>query len=162
MFQWRANVVWPIERTLFSPDSRTYVIYTIQGADRYWWEEYSTTTGTKINEAHTQSDSPKGAQIAWAQSRGYQTGLNVLEPFGEIFYREEVVCLVPDEVKWTEQAQIGDTHLVIMSPTHGVIIMKAPQDVHSFSADFTTPEFALEDGCSTVHISSDSDSDSDS
>ena len=44
-------------------------------------------------------------------------------------------------MEWTEQAQIGHTHLVIISPTYGVIIMKAPQDVHSFGVDFTSPEY---------------------
>ena len=110
------------------------MIYTTPySRSRYWWGEYSAETGTKISEALAPPDvSPKTDQLNWTRPKGCQVGLGIFNKSGGVFYRKERVCTIPFKVEWTEQAQIGDTHLVIMSPTHGVIIMKAPQDVHSF------------------------------
>ena len=130
MFQWRTDIHWPIIHTTFSPDSRTYVMHTTRYPSEHWWEEYIASTGAKIGEAYASNASLKTMQVNWAQSKGYQAVLGILNRDNEIFCRKERVCSIPDQVEWTEQAQVGDTHLVIMSPTHGVIIMKAPQDVH--------------------------------
>jgi len=111
-----------------------------QNLDEFRSEGYTAETGTKVNKAYAPHPSWKTVQIDWARSKGYQEGLVILDGSNAILYGEERVCWIPDGVEWTEQAQIGDTHLVIMSPTHGVIIMKAPQDVHSFGSEFTSPE----------------------
>jgi len=132
MFQWRAHVLWPINRMTFSPDSRKYVIRGTMGSyEYYWWEEYSAETGTKVNEAFGTLESLKIMQVdcQWPQSRDYQVGLVILDGSNDIFYGEERVCSIPSTVEWGEWARIGDTYFVMMSPTHGVIIMKAPQDV---------------------------------
>ena len=116
------------------------MIHAIQDINQFWWKEYSAETGTMINEASAPNVSSRTAQVNWAQSKGYQAGLGILDKFEYISYRKERVCTIPFQVEWSEQAYIGDTHLVIMSPTHGVIIMKAPQDVSSFGAHSTSLE----------------------
>jgi len=138
MFQWRANILLPIKYAAFSPDSETYVVHT-QGFDQYWCEEYMAETGYKVREKHVGNHvDTKTAHVNWAQSKGFYA-LGIPSPSEDVHYRRKRICWIPDQVTWTEQGQIGDTHLVIISPTHGVIIMKAPQDVHMFGAHFTGP-----------------------
>jgi len=134
------------------------VIQTTQDFNQYRWGEYSAETGTKINEARAPGMvTSRTMQVHWAQYKGHHAGLGILDRFEGILYGKEIVCSIPNELRLSEQAKIGNTHLVIMSSTYGVIIMKAPQDVDSFGADYTTPE---NDGCSTGYISSPSHSDS--
>jgi len=141
MLQWAATQMdFLIRYATFSPDSQIYAVHMSDDTDVYqrWWEERSAETGARISKARVPNVYPETANGYLAHTRGSNHGgLRVPNIYQGIFYGREEVSLIPDQAEWTEQAQIGDTHLVLVSSTHGVIILKAPQDVHSFGAHYT-------------------------
>jgi len=152
--QWKADILLPehVQRRqiFFSPDSNTlvFLVHTFKMSRDLIQLQYNAKTGKKIGETSLKSVPPRVVQCHgdWmleddSDGTGLRIHLNNKESGDEIHKGKEIICRVPSYLDWGEEAQIGGTHLFLVTANRGVVILKLPPNVDEDA-------FSVEDGSS--------------
>jgi len=90
-------------------------------------QQFSAETGKVLNKGPVENMSLLVVHFNWNRSLGADEIGIPCNHSGMIYQGHESIGRIPCYLEWKEQAQIGGTHLFLMSTNHGVVIFRAPK-----------------------------------
>jgi len=128
-----------LSSAFFSPDSMILVLLPFENRSHKgkWMQyHYNAETGTAMSSEYVERVSSRVAHFNWMLGRAFDAaglGIPFENPSDErdgpgptIYQGQETICRIPPYLEWLEQAQIGGTHLFLVSPKHGMVVLKMP------------------------------------